>query len=386
MYKVGDRVKLKKFTIEEREEYIGGLVPKMVECSEGILTIRKFYGDRFYVEENSYLWDLRLVQCKEEEYIYPNSVSYGDLIQYIGKDTDFFTKGNFYEVVVVNGSRSLQVLDDNDDYHNLTFDYLESRFILFDFFKNVKVGDKLMVTKKLDEYEEKRFYDSGICDEMLAFSGKIVTVSYVYENDSISIEEDFEEWSWNPNMFCRKIDYDIETVDVVGGGKLEVVNPDIISDCRLTPLYNTLTPKFKKKVYLASPFFKDEELLDMIKVLGSLRNKGLEVFAPFENQNKELNFGSEEWREATFKSDVEAIEESDIVVAIVGGNYMDSGTAWEIGYAYAKEKPVIIVNPHGETVNLMISDSLHAYLESLEELENYDFGTMNKVKYLDYVW
>lgn len=373
MYKVGDRVKLKKFTMEEEEEYIGGLVPKMVEHSEGVLTIKRFHGDHFDVEENRYIWDSRLIQCKEEEYIYPSSVSCGDLIKYIDKDTDFFTKGNFYEVVKVDGGRSLQVLDDNDDYHNLTFDYLESRFILFDFFKNVKVGDKLMVTKKLDECEEKRFYDSGICEDMLDYSGKTVTVADIFEDDSISIEEDFEEWGWNPNMFCRKIDDD-------------VVKSNAISDCRLMPISNFLIPNFKKKVYLASPFFKDEELLDMIKVLGSLRNKGLEVFAPFENQNKELNFGSEEWREATFKSDVEAIEESDIVVAIVGGNYMDSGTAWEIGYAYAKEKPVIIVNPHGETVNLMISDSLHAYLESLEELENYDFGTMNKVKYLDYVW
>lgn len=372
MYKVGDKVKLKKFTMEEDEKYIGGLTPKMVECSEGVLTIKRFHGDHFDVEENRYMWDLRLIQCKEEEYISPSSVSCGDLIQYIGKDTDFFTKGNFYEIVKVNGGRSLQVLDDNDDYHNLTFDYLESRFILFDFFKNVKVGDKLMVTKKLDEYEEKRSYDSGICDEMLEFSGEIVTVSEIYDDESISIEEDYGEWHWDQNMFCKKID----TINT-------------ISDCQLKPLFALATeslPKVKKKVYLASPFFKDEELLDMIKVLGGLRNKGLEVFAPFENQNKELNFGSEEWREATFKSDVEAIEESDVVVAIVGGNYMDSGTAWEIGYAYAKEKPVIIVNPHGETVNLMISDSLHAYLESLEELENYDFGTMNKVKYLDYVW
>lgn len=372
MYKVGDRVKLKKFTIEEDEEYIGGLVPKMIECSEGVLTIKRFHGDHFDVEENRYIWDSRLIQCKEEEYIYPSSVSCGDLIKYIDKDTDFFTKGNFYEVVKVNGGRSLQVLDDNDDYHNLTFDYLESRFILFDFFKNVKVGDKLMVTKKLDECEEKRSYDSGICEDMLEFSGGIVTVSEIYDDESISIEEDYGEWSWDQNMFCKKI----ETINT-------------ISDCQMKPLFTLAIeslPKVKKKVYLASPFFKDEELLDMIKVLGSLRNKGLEVFAPFENQNKELNFGSEEWREATFKSDVEAIEESDVVVAIVGGNYMDSGTAWEIGYAYAKEKPVIIVNPHGETVNLMISDSLHAYLESLEELENYDFGTMNKVKYLDYVW
>ena len=56
-----------------------------------------------------------------------------------------------------------------------------------------------------------------------------------------------------------------------------------------------------------------------------------------EHQNPQFEFGTLEWRAATFKSDVDAIDEADIMVALINkGNYDDSGTAWEIGDAYAK--------------------------------------------------
>ena len=146
-------------------------------------------------------------------------------------------------------------------------------------------------------------------------------------------------------------------------------------------------PEKSKKIYLASPFFNDTELLRMTKVLGCLRNKGLEVFAPYENQNKHLEFGSLEWRRATFESDINAIDNADVVVAIVSnGNYSDSGTCWECSYAYAKGIPVVVVNFSGKEINLMISDSLHAYISAIEELEEYNFDKMEKKPYTDYVW
>lgn len=140
------------------------------------------------------------------------------------------------------------------------------------------------------------------------------------------------------------------------------------------------------KVYLASPFFNETEIKTMERVKEILRAKRLDVFAPFENQNKHLEFGSKEWREATFNGDVAGIDRADVIVAIVAGNYCDSGTAWEIGNAVAKGKPVVIVNPTKDTINLMISDSLHAYVDSYEALEAYNFETLEKITYDNYVW
>lgn len=142
-----------------------------------------------------------------------------------------------------------------------------------------------------------------------------------------------------------------------------------------------------KKVYLASPFFDDAELERVDKVKEILDSKGLEVFSPKEHQNEHLEFGSIEWRKATFENDVKHIDWCDVVVAIIcKGNYDDSGTAWELGYAYATNKPVVLVNITGETINLMIADSIHALITSYDELKGYDFEKMEKKPYLNYVW
>ena len=142
-----------------------------------------------------------------------------------------------------------------------------------------------------------------------------------------------------------------------------------------------------KKVYLASPFFDDSELERVNKVKEILDSKGLEVFSPKEHQNEHLEFGSIEWRKATFENDVKHIDWCDVVVAIIcKGNYDDSGTAWELGYAYATNKPVVLVNITGETINLMIADSIHALITSYDELKEYDFEKMEKKPYLNYVW
>ena len=141
------------------------------------------------------------------------------------------------------------------------------------------------------------------------------------------------------------------------------------------------------KVYLASPFFDDAELERVDKVKEILDSKGIEVFSPKEHQNEHLEFGSIEWRKATFENDVKHIDWCDVVVAIIcKGNYDDSGTAWELGYAYATNKPVVLVNITGETINLMIADSIHALITSYDELKEYDFEKMEKKPYLNYVW
>lgn len=142
-----------------------------------------------------------------------------------------------------------------------------------------------------------------------------------------------------------------------------------------------------KKIYLASPFFNETELERVDKVKEILDAKGLEVFSPKEHQNKHLEFGSLEWRKATFDNDVDHIDWCDVVVAIISqGNYDDSGTAWELGYAYATGKPIVLVNLTGETINLMIADSLHALITSYKELKEYDFEELKKIPYLKYVW
>jgi nucleoside 2-deoxyribosyltransferase len=67
--------------------------------------------------------------------------------------------------------------------------------------------------------------------------------------------------------------------------------------------------------------------------------------------------------EEIFTSHCQALKAADWVVAIVDGADADSGTAWEMGYAYANGKPVISLRTdfrktgHNEHVNLMLERS-----------------------------
>ncbi len=63
-----------------------------------------------------------------------------------------------------------------------------------------------------------------------------------------------------------------------------------------------------------------------------------------------------------FAECVKGIDRADVVLAIIDGADPDSGTSWEMGYAYAKGKPVIGLRtdfrPGAECgVNIMLSRS-----------------------------
>ncbi len=127
-----------------------------------------------------------------------------------------------------------------------------------------------------------------------------------------------------------------------------------------------------KRVYLASPFFNEKEIEYVEQVEKILEEKGLNVFSPMRNQlDEKLETGSRQWSIETFMNDLKYIKWAEIVVGIYHGNYSDSGTAWELGYAYASDKPVILVHV-GENSNLMVHEGSHANL-TLDELKDYDF-------------
>jgi nucleoside 2-deoxyribosyltransferase len=129
-----------------------------------------------------------------------------------------------------------------------------------------------------------------------------------------------------------------------------------------------------KRVYLASPFFNQLEVMYVQKVEAILKKKGLEVFSPMKNQMEDLEAGTRQWSIETFRNDVKFIDWAEVVVAVYHGNYSDSGTAWELGYAYGTNKPVIVVHI-GENSNLMVHEGGHANI-TLNELVNYDFDKL----------
>lgn len=101
-------------------------------------------------------------------------------------------------------------------------------------------------------------------------------------------------------------------------------------------------------IYIAGPFFTDKERAFLKIVIESAKEvfPNEEFFIPMEHfiPNGE-NLSNNEWAEAVFKMDVEALNKCDRVVAAYLGLRSDTGTAWEIGYAYAKGIPINLIIP-----------------------------------------
>ena len=90
------------------------------------------------------------------------------------------------------------------------------------------------------------------------------------------------------------------------------------------------------KLYFAGPLFTTSERSWNAEVVAGLRAGGHEIFMPQEQEVGKDGPG-------IFATDLAGIHSSDGIVAIMDGLDPDSGTAWEVGYAYATQKPIVLV-------------------------------------------
>jgi nucleoside 2-deoxyribosyltransferase len=111
------------------------------------------------------------------------------------------------------------------------------------------------------------------------------------------------------------------------------------------------------KIYMAGPLFSTAELAFNAELAKELRARGHEVFLPQEHeQRKDLPA-------EIFESDVRGLDWAEVVVACLDGPDPDSGTCWELGYAYAKGKPSIVYRTDfrlfegTDPINLMMTES-----------------------------
>lgn len=141
-----------------------------------------------------------------------------------------------------------------------------------------------------------------------------------------------------------------------------------------------------KNVYLAAPFFSDEQVARVESIEKALaQNPSIgEVFSPRKNQLEQFEYGSPKWASEVFKHDISKIDWCDVVVAIVDftDDNVDSGTAFELGYAYQAQKPIIIFHEKDTILNIMVSESLTAHLTTPNQVEDYNFNELTKIPYV----
>lgn len=126
------------------------------------------------------------------------------------------------------------------------------------------------------------------------------------------------------------------------------------------------------KVFLAAPLFSESEQSFNSKVAKTLRKNGFKVWvaqeAPF------ISKGTKEEKKSIFEGDVEAIRNSDAVVAILDGIEVESGVAFEIGYAHCLRKPIIGFKTDYRTfskiedINLILEVPLIKICRTIEEV------------------
>jgi nucleoside 2-deoxyribosyltransferase/predicted secreted protein len=116
------------------------------------------------------------------------------------------------------------------------------------------------------------------------------------------------------------------------------------------------------RVYLAGPLFSDAEKAYNLRISSLLQEHLFQVYLP-QLIGDDTHSRDRKAHREIFETHRRALEHSDMVVAVIDGADADSGTAWEMGYAYARGIPVIAIRTdfrmagRYERVNLMLEQS-----------------------------
>jgi nucleoside deoxyribosyltransferase len=111
----------------------------------------------------------------------------------------------------------------------------------------------------------------------------------------------------------------------------------------------------RTKVYLAGPFFNEEQEERISYIENLLDTLNFDVFSP-RKASKITKGCSQDDMLDTFRGNVTHIDDADFVLAILDGN--DAGTLFECGYAFANQVPTLYFNetrPSSVGPNLMLA-------------------------------
>ena len=132
----------------------------------------------------------------------------------------------------------------------------------------------------------------------------------------------------------------------------------------------------RMRVYLAAPLFAQHErkwnrelaelLAERLKLHGKLNADDVEVVLPQDFRDRG-RYNDRKRLQVLFEKCTEAVRSADVIVACLDGPDVDSGVAFEMGYAHALGKPVVGVRTdfrqlQERGVNLMCSRPCTEYV------------------------
>ena len=130
-----------------------------------------------------------------------------------------------------------------------------------------------------------------------------------------------------------------------------------------------------KNIYVAGPLFNAHERNYLELIASELEGNGYKCFLPHRDQSgideSELEGTnlSQDTKDKIFNADLTALKKADLTVALVTGQDIDSGTAAEIGFTYANDRPIIAITAYERRFrNLFVDEMISKIVNDIDEL------------------
>jgi len=122
------------------------------------------------------------------------------------------------------------------------------------------------------------------------------------------------------------------------------------------------------KIYIAAPFFNEEQLNTVKLIEIMLEENDIEYFSP-RSEGVLIEMTPEEKERKMieiFDSNIDNLEECDAMIAIIDD--WDTGTVFEIGYFYGLLKPIFTYSNHNYGLNVMVRQAVNSHNTDLQNL------------------
>ena len=130
-----------------------------------------------------------------------------------------------------------------------------------------------------------------------------------------------------------------------------------------------------KNIYIAGPLFNAHERSYLELIAAELEGRGYKCFLPHRDQSgiddSELEGTnlSQGTKDKIFNADLTALKGADLTVALITGQDIDSGTAAEIGFTYAKDRPIIAITAYERRFrNLFVDGMISKTVNDVDDL------------------
>ena len=138
------------------------------------------------------------------------------------------------------------------------------------------------------------------------------------------------------------------------------------------------------KIYIAGSFAteQDRTTLEHMIALVRFKNPNAEIFVPMEHKiDGAWRMSNPAWAKEVFKTDRVAMEDSTCVIATYTGHRSTTGTAWELGYAYATGLPITLYIPEwakDRDFSMMVLNSASSWMVEDGEIHPITFDWLNQ--------